>query len=383
MRFAALPGRLLALFFLPLVACAPAPLLEVQKPLLDREPMVRVLLKAASAGASVRVTAADGIEVEAGATRFRTQTPVGLSLRDGQLDVAGNGARAARVILRPLGAPLEVAGRAYAGELWIYAASRVLVVNHLPLELYTLGVLRGELPLPRIPAAAAGAQAIAIRSYALHYLAQRGARSDLDDTTTFQVYVGLQAAPDDANLQAGVVQTRALYLAFDGKPLKAYFHSTCGGHTTDPKTAMNRELLAPLRGAPCDSCRGSRYWRWEATIPDAAILKAAGLPSPLRGFAVGDRAQGGRAATFVVTAREGARTFHAGEFRIRLGASFLRSTLLLAIERAGEGWRVAGGGWGHGVGLCQLGAIGKATVGKTALEIVRAYYPGASVDRAY
>ncbi len=379
MRIAALSGLLSLL----LLGCAPAPLMEIQRPLLDREPMVRVLLKAASAKASVRVTASDGIEVDTGATRFRTQSPVGLSLREGLLDVAGNGARAARVVLRPLGSPLNVEGRAYAGELWIDAAATVRVVNHVPLELYTLGVLRGELPLPRIPPAAAGAQAIAVRSYALHYLAQRGAASDLDDTTTFQVYAGLQAAPDDANLQAGIVATRALYLAFDGKPLKAYFHSTCGGHTTDPKTAMNRDLLAPLRGVPCDSCRASRYWRWEATIPDAAILKAAGMSAPLRGFAVGDRAQGGRASTFVVTAKEGTRTFHAGEFRIRLGASFLRSTLLFSVERVGEGWGISGGGWGHGVGLCQLGAIGRATQGRSATEIVRAYYPGATVERAY
>jgi stage II sporulation protein D len=40
-----------------------------------------------------------------------------------------------------------------------------------------------------------------------------------------------------------------------------------------------------------------------------------------------------------------------------------------------------GGGWGHGVGMCQMGAAGRANAGQTAEEILQAYYPGTKLVR--
>ncbi len=63
------------------------------------------------------------------------------------------------------------------------------------------------------------------------------------------------------------------------------------------------------------------------------------------------------------------------------------SAFVVDIERDGAGvpvqFKFRGGGWGHGVGLCQIGAAVMASRGKPAEEIVRHYFPGAELSRLY
>jgi stage II sporulation protein D len=281
----------------------------------------------------------------------------------------------------PLGGVFTIDGKhTFAGRLEVHDGK---LVNHLPLENYVLGVLRGELPLPRVPRAAAGAQAIAVRSYTLYYLAEGRAVFDVDDTTLYQRYVGLRYAPDDDDLRAGVQETAGLYLAVDRKPLKAYYHSTCGGHTTTERKAMGRDDAPSIRGVPCKWCKASKYWRWRARLTDAQILKAAHVSGPLGSLEIRTDEADGRAEAFVVEAAGAKRVRPAGAFRLAVGPSRLRSTRVLALTRVDGGYAVEGGGWGHGVGLCQMGAIGQGQEGRSARDIVAYYYPAATIRRAY
>ena len=66
------------------------------------------------------------------------------------------------------------------------------------------------------------------------------------------------------------------------------------------------------------------------------------------------------------------------ELRERLPAGTLRSPHF-ALSLNKHVVKVAGRGHGHGVGLCQWGANGQAQTGKSCFEIVRHYYPGASL----
>ena len=66
----------------------------------------------------------------------------------------------------------------------------------------------------------------------------------------------------------------------------------------------------------------------------------------------------------------------------------LNSSLLLEFEAhrsAGDvtGLDVRGAGWGHGVGMCQVGAIGRARAGQRYRDILAAYYSGTRIDRVY
>jgi SpoIID/LytB domain protein len=56
---------------------------------------------------------------------------------------------------------------------------------------------------------------------------------------------------------------------------------------------------------------------------------------------------------------------------------------MFLVERDPAGWLLRGGGWGHGAGMCQWGAVGRAEAGQGYREILRAYFGGAEVARFY
>ena len=79
----------------------------------------------------------------------------------------------------------------------------------------------------------------------------------------------------------------------------------------------------------------------------------------------------------------GRQTHHGGELRLRLGGSRVRSTRWSKVTLDGANLILKGNGWGHGVGLCQMGAIGRANAGMKGKAIVLTYYAGANIERAY
>jgi stage II sporulation protein D len=345
-----------------------------------REPVVRVHLRSIEPiDGAFTVAGKEGLVVEVDGVATSTAKPVVFRAGPGD-GIRMDGKTVERAKWRPLGGLLTVNGSTYAGTLeW----HRGRLVNRVTLENYVLGVLRGELPLRDVPKEAAAAQAIAVRSYTMHYLAQDKDGFDVDDTILFQRYVGVHYAPDDDDLRAGVRTTTGLFLLYRGRALKAYYHSTCGGHTTDLPTGLDRASQAPLSGVPCAYCKDTKYWRWSATLPAARVLKAAALEGPLRSVEVVERGPGDRALRLRIRAATGERTMPANEARLAIGPSELRSTRIDSIAAEGDAVQVTGGGWGHGVGLCQMGAIGMAKQGSTGREIVAYYYPGSTVERAY
>lgn len=65
----------------------------------------------------------------------------------------------------------------------------------------------------------------------------------------------------------------------------------------------------------------------------------------------------------------------------RIGTSGLQSTLFYVLDQ-GDNFEFKGGGWGHGVGLCQQGAAGRAKAGQSYREILSHYYPGTTLSSA-
>ena len=68
--------------------------------------------------------------------------------------------------------------------------------------------------------------------------------------------------------------------------------------------------------------------------------------------------------------------------RSLLHASFLYSSAFVAIDK-GDAFLLRGAGWGHGVGLCQIGAVNLATQGVRYLDILAHYFPQACIKRCY
>jgi len=76
------------------------------------------------------------------------------------------------------------------------------------------------------------------------------------------------------------------------------------------------------------------------------------------------------------------------EIRRALSRSHLYSSAFVVETEATDGdypraFTLVGAGWGHGVGLCQWGAVGRSRAGQSFQQIVAAYYPGATLERQY
>ena len=70
------------------------------------------------------------------------------------------------------------------------------------------------------------------------------------------------------------------------------------------------------------------------------------------------------------------------EIRRALSESHLYSSAFV-VEKQGDTFTLIGAGWGHGVGLCQIGAAVMGDKGYAYDEILRHYYPGAEIEKAW
>ncbi|MCI0586909.1 MAG: SpoIID/LytB domain-containing protein [Planctomycetes bacterium] len=277
--------------------------------------------------------------------------------------------------------PIRVEGRAYRGAIRVRAWSHggIRVLNLLPLEDYLRGVVGAEIG-PASPAAALDAQAIAARTYALNALPY----GPLSDGTGSQVYGGI--GREDPRVDGAVERTRGRVLLWRGKPLPAYYHSTCGGRTSDAREIFGIRAIRPLGGAECGFCGGSRFYRWEARLPKESVARLAseiGVGARLLSLRPVDLDPAGRWRA-VEFEGDKARSRRSGrELRSRVnqiaGSERVRSTLLEEAKIEGEELRIVGRGWGHGVGMCQVGAIALARSGESADSILARYYPDATL----
>ncbi len=340
-------------------------------------PTVRVLLRASSASPSVRVETPG---------RYRIEFPSGRdSPRQGSRLAADYLLRGGTPELRVVSedGPIRVDGRPYPGAFLLVRGSGSLVpVIETDVESYLPGVLAGELG-SAYPAPTLRAQAIASRTFALSRAraTPAGRPWHVTDDTSSQVFLGVPGG-GARPLADAVADTRGMVLTTGGSVFPAYFHSTCGGHTASASDVFKERPLAPLGGVPCGFCREGRLFRHTTRVSDADLSRLLSVAPPLRSFEVSRRTADGRATEFRLVGATSV-ALPATEVRTLLGPEVLRSTLILEIRRDGDGFLIAGGGWGHGVGMCQVGAAAMGRAGASAGDILAHYYPGAVLTRAY
>jgi len=278
---------------------------------------------------------------------------------------------------------LTVNGAAYRGRFLLRVeGGSVRLVNEVAVEDYVRGIR--EMP-PSWPIEAQRAQAIAARSYALHQAVaarQEGRTSDLCATAACQVYGGIAAEQRGGAAWARATDsTAAQVLAYRGAPILAMYSSSNGGSSV----AASKPYL---RSVPDPDDAASPHHRWEVEVPDAAVGAAVDLPEGAQ--LTGVQRDGG----VVVATWEGplpdvpptARPIPIAEFRARLEAAhppppglprLLPSTAFGMKAASVPGYvMIEGRGWGHGVGMSQFGALGKARRGLDARRILAAYYAG-------
>lgn len=145
--------------------------------------------------------------------------------------------------------PVKFNGKPYRGRIEVFVNSRggLTVVNAVSLEDYLLGVVPNELGLPAIEAQKA--QAVAARTYAVANINGFGSQGfDLLPTVRSQVYRGF-SSESKMGTQA-VVETRGIVATYQGKPINAYYTSTCGGRTENSENIFDK-YEPYLRGVEC------------------------------------------------------------------------------------------------------------------------------------
>jgi stage II sporulation protein D len=280
----------------------------------------------------------------------------------------------------------------YRGDLLVrQEAGRIVLVNELDLETYVAGVIVNEIGQDA-PASAFRAQAVAARSFAyVQWKTAPDAPHHLYDSARSQVYRGVTlpspSAVGAADLDRFARETRGVILTWRSEPFPTYYHSTCGGHTTDTATAdlPLGGFFEPLSGVPCRYCGPSKYFDWTETVPFERLLaglKDRGVGTPIHSVEVTKTGRGGWASEVTVLhgPKKSKKLVPAPAFRTAAG---LRSMHVASLT-PGEGFvTVTGRGWGHGVGMCQVGCREMARKGLTETEILRYYYPAADFTRIY
>ncbi|RIL06489.1 MAG: hypothetical protein DCC71_06700 [Proteobacteria bacterium] len=328
--------------------------------------------RAASPEPSIRVLLLDGakaVEVDG-----RTRTKPGRFRGPGPHEVDGRRVRGSIELLVPRSEPTA------SGEITKPGGLRV--VNELPLEDYVAGTLLGEV-VETWGDVVLRAQAVAIRTYALHRRAHpRSPDYDVEASTRGQVYIGLDGETE--RVREAVAATRGEVLTWDGAPILAAFHSAAGGRTASAEEVWGEALpylvSVRIRG---EEDSPDTYWRMRIARDELeGALAAAGVDvGRLERVAVAARSESDRVRAVRIEGSRDAATLSGEALRRALGASRLRSTVF-DVRRAGDDFVFVGSGRGHGVGMSQWGARALARNGASHAQILARFYPGARLERA-
>ena len=301
-------------------------------------------------------------------------------------------------------------GRRYRGRITITAGRDGLtLVNRVNVESYVAGVVGPEIGGRRADELnAVLAQAVVSRSFALKNRGRWAAFGfDAYADTRDQVYLGV--AVETAQAWDAVRRTAGQVLMYQGQVIDAFFHSTCGFSTAAVEEAFATAQTRPYLRPVSDESGGGHYycdisprfrWREQWDGPTLRAILSRTLPSvtPLAG-------DGMQRITDVSVTRK-TRSGRVGELRIvfergdiRVPGSDVRTVLRpdaerwlqsaafeLTVSKAnGEVTRLvaAGAGSGHGVGMCQWGAIGRARAGQDYRKILSTYFPGTKIEKLY
>jgi stage II sporulation protein D len=304
---------------------------------------------------------------------------------------------------------VRVNDRTYRGVVEIVRDTAGLtLVNRVPLESYLLGVVSAEMGRRNLAEfEALKAQAVVSRTYALRNMGRRSALGfDLHAGVADQVYAG-SGSETPEGLDA-VRSTRGMTLTHGGAPIDAFYYSTCGGQTADGVEAFRAASRPYLRSFPdVDEngeayCRMSPRYRWREewsgsslrttlsrTLPAVAKVPA-GEVREVRDVWVAERTGSGRVGRLAITLRSNQVMVNGPSVRqvLRPASGDLLRSAAFTLTATGAGREIThlvaeGRGAGHGVGLCQWGAVGRSRAGHDFRRILAAYYPGAVLQRLY
>jgi stage II sporulation protein D len=230
-------------------------------------------------------------------------------------------------------------------------------------------------------------QAVITRTYAIGHLGRHAREGyDVCDRTHCQLFqpgrlTTSRWAPHAAD---AVRRTKSEVLWFDGAPALAVYHADCGGRTSAAADVWGGTLRPYLVSRTDDGPAAGAHmsWRYDATRGD--VTSALNGDSRTRvgrrfdGIEIVERDAAGRAQRIALRGTE-ERLVRADVLREVLarafGARSIRSTWFEVRREQGR-MVFEGRGFGHGVGLCQAGALARIRAGAKLSSILERYFPG-------
>lgn len=326
--------------------------------------------------------------------------------------------------------------RTYSGIIEIRLEHRALLMalTELPVEQYLKGVVPAEMPAS-YPFEALKAQAVAARSEVLSKIGMKHLNDpfDLCGMVHCQAYTGTSHMDERAS--EAVEATRGQVLMLNNRVAEAVFSACCGGHTEDKVNVWNPPGMPHLRGnydagsdvevdteldlsqekdvetwvstSPSVWCnvsnhedlpdvltRSEKYFRWEVNyshrdLEDIIRRKSGEDIGTLYDIIPLQRGISGRLMEIEIQgSKRNLRVQRELNIRRILSPSYLYSACFsIHIETSEDDYPInftfRGAGWGHGVGMCQVGAGVMATKGKDFKRILQHYYPGTKLEKVY
>ncbi|MBQ5587605.1 MAG: stage II sporulation protein D [Selenomonadales bacterium] len=265
-------------------------------------------------------------------------------------------------------------------------------IEEMTMDDYLIGTLAAEMPAA-FEEEALKAQAVAVRTYTAQQMVRYGGKgykgADIStDYRVHQAYIGEAKQREkwgdkyDAyreKLRHAVRATAGEVATYDGKLIRALYHSSCGGRTASSQEVWDK-ALAYLVSVPCKWDADAPRYREEQRVTfadiaanlgeDATVMTASADGSDI--VQVVNRTESGRADLV----RIGGQNYAGYDVRAKLA---LRSANFTA-KADKDGIIFTTVGYGHGVGLCQYGANGMAKAGHSYRDILTHYYQGITIQ---
>ena len=250
------------------------------------------------------------------------------------------------------------------------------VINLIPLETYLMSVVMSEVPLS-FNIEAIKAQAIVARTYALLFMDKytKIRDYDVDNTTRFQVYKGYSSFIQYQyikKLEQAIKETNGLIIAYNDKPILAYFHSNSGGKLNSGLEYFGKHSDLPYLVSKDDpyslNYPGSK-WEYKIKIDD--FKKAFNITSDLTFDSIIYNSEG-----FVDKIQTQNGFLYPKNIRKNINQVKIKSEKFkIFFNQDGKYLLLSGIGYGHGVGMSQWGAHGMAEKGFNYRQIIDFYYP--------
>ena len=295
---------------------------------------------------------------------------------------------------------VKINGKRYRGKIQISSSSNSIdVINLLNLEDYVKGVLAKEMPLGKNEEnlEALKALAVCVRTYAIQKMKDGKIYFDLYADTRDQVYGGVDAESPISNRAAD--ETKNIILKHNDNPAIVYYHSTCGGCTEASEnvfTKVQLPYLISIKDGDEPNCKISPRFQWEERYSRELIISRLksyslldNLNYSLEDISIISRFSSGRVNEMEIEVisdggEKKSIIIKGNEIRSIIrnadGKSILWSTMF-DVSLKSNSVELSGNGFGHGVGLCQWGAISLSRKGWDFKEILNHYYPGTKAEK--